>query len=60
MNVDSSTCAPASHVLRDVVVVMPNRAGLWTSFTNVLALSQNALNVVVLVDYFSNKNKKAN
>jgi polysaccharide export outer membrane protein len=39
----------------DVVVVMPQGASVWAGLVNVMALSRDALNVVVLLDYFNNR-----
>lgn len=39
----------------DVVVVMPKGPSVWSAFTGLLALSRDALNLVVLVDYINNK-----
>lgn len=40
----------------DVVVVMPRGVNLWTGLTAVLGLSRDLLNIVVVADYFQNKN----
>ena len=36
----------------DVVVVLPRNATAWEAFTTALALSRDALNVALLIDYF--------
>lgn len=40
----------------DVVVVMAKGPDVWSALVNILALSRDALNTVVLVDYFQNRN----
>ena len=50
--------APVPVKAGDVVVVMPRSAGAWPTFVALLGLSRDALNLVVLVDYF--KTRKAN
>ncbi len=44
----------------DVVVVMPKGPSFWGGLTTVLGLSRDALNVLLLVDYFQNKGGTAN
>jgi polysaccharide export outer membrane protein len=46
--------APVTVKPGDVVVVMPRGASLWGGFTGLLAMSRDALNLIVLVDYFRN------
>jgi polysaccharide export outer membrane protein len=50
--------APVTLKPGDVVVVMPRGVNPWSVFTNVLGLSRDALNIVVLLDYLNNR--KAN
>ncbi|MEO5988208.1 MAG: polysaccharide biosynthesis/export family protein [Candidatus Eisenbacteria bacterium] len=47
--------APVTVKPGDVVVVMPKGASVWSAFTGLFALSRDALNLVVLVDYINNK-----
>lgn len=47
--------APVTVKPGDVVVVMPKGPSLWGGFTALLALSRDALNLVILADYFNNK-----
>ena len=44
----------------DVVVVMSKGGGFWSGMTTVLGLSRDALNVLLLVDYFNNKGSSSN
>lgn len=44
----------------DVVVVMPRGTSFWNGLTTVLGLSRDALNVLLLVDYFQNKGSSTN
>ncbi|MFN8588926.1 MAG: polysaccharide biosynthesis/export family protein [Candidatus Eisenbacteria bacterium] len=39
----------------DVVVVMPKGPTLWSTFTTLLGLSRDLLNIVVVADYLQNK-----
>ncbi len=52
----------APHLVRpgDVVVVMPKGQGFWSGMTTVLGLSRDALNVLLLVDYFDKKSGTSN
>lgn len=47
--------APVTVKPGDVVVVMAKGPNVWTAFTGILALSRDALNLAVLVDYLNNK-----
>ena len=44
----------------DVVVVMSKGGGFWSGMTTVLGLSRDALNVLLLVDYFKTKGSSTN
>lgn len=44
----------------DVLVVMPKGPSFWAGLTNVLGLSQSALNMLLLVDYFNNNGTSSN
>lgn len=52
---DHGSRAPVVIHPGDVLVVMPRGPNAWTGLTSLLALSRDALNVVVLVDYFNNR-----
>lgn len=47
--------APVTVKPGDVVVVMPKGPNVWAAFTGLLALSRDALNIAVLVDYLNNQ-----
>jgi polysaccharide export outer membrane protein len=53
---DQGARAPVQVRSGDVVVVMSRGPNPWAAFMTVLGLSQNALNVAVLVDYFKGRN----
>ncbi len=53
---DHGSRAPATVKSGDVVVVMRRGLTAWNGLTNVLGLTQNAVNIVVLLDYFQNRN----
>jgi len=44
----------------DVLVVMPKGPSFWSGLTTVLGLSRDALNVLLLVDYFNNNGSASN
>jgi len=44
----------------DVLVVMPRGPSFWSGLTTVLGLSRDALNVLLLVDYFNNNGSSTN
>jgi polysaccharide export outer membrane protein len=50
--------APTTVKPGDVVFVMSRGAGAWVGFVNVLALSRDAVNLVVLLDYLNNRTVK--
>jgi protein involved in polysaccharide export with SLBB domain len=52
---DKGSRSPVTVKPGDVVVVMPKGPNVWSAFTGLLALSRDALNVAVLVDYLNNK-----
>ncbi len=53
---DNGARAPIAVKSGDVLVVMSRGPDFLTGFVNILALSRDALNTVVLVDYFKNRN----
>ncbi len=53
---DHGSRAPVPVKSGDVVVVMPKGPEFWPALVAVLSLSRDALNTVVLVDYFRNRN----
>jgi len=53
---DKGSRSPVPVKSGDVLVVMGRGPDFWTGLVNILSLSRDALNTVVLVDYFRNKN----